>query len=988
LRKLTPPLVLTLIALAAAAPSSADGAVRLKTTFLPTADAHVVRAHPKRNFGHARWLRVGRAYLRFNVRTLRGRVIRATLRVYALNGSRRGYAVRAARGSWGERRLAYVHRPRLGVVVGRSGRVRRGSWTTVDVTRLVRRKRLVSLALTGRGGRALRLASRERGRRAPHLVIRTRAASRGGGAGQPDFPIRAAFYYPWYPETWTVNDRHPHASPSLGHYRTADLAIQHAHLRALEHARMDAAISSWWGRTKYHDARLRSLMRETVATGSPLKWAIYYEPEGGGDPSPAELATDLAYIRDTLAASPAYLRVGGKPVVFVWNEDDTSCPVAARWKQANALVGNAIYFDLKIFHGFKDCAAQPSSWHQYAPVTAASFHAGSSYTVSPGFWRADEASPRLRRNLARWRDNVRDMVASRARWQLVTTFNEWGEGTATESAKAWATRSGQGAYLDALHTAIPPSRDSRDRRAPSAPAALSVSARRATSVSIRWSRSADNVRVTGYRVYLDGVAKGTVGGTTYTASGLACGTTHQLGVQARDAAGNVSKRVSVATSTTACEAGSGLVFEPTADAYVKSDAPSSNYGTSAQLRADASPTVLAYLRFAVSDVSGSVERATLRLRALSNLSGGLKVRGSSGGWTEADLTYANAPGVAATATDGIAGAITADTWVSLDVTPLVAGNGVVELAVTSDNSTAIGLASRETPGFAPQLVVETSGGSGPAPEPPPSEPSPSGGGGDPVIAGAGDISPQSQSTSNGDYKTAQLLDAIDPDAVLTFGDNQYEQGTLAQYNSYYAPDWGRHLAKTYPSVGNHEYQTPGAAGYFDYFADRAGDRSKGYYAYDLGEWRLYALNSNCTQVGGCQAGSAQEAWLRNDLAANPRTCVLAYFHHPRYSSGQHGSTAAVEPIWATLAASGADVVLSGHDHSYERFAPNRGIRQLVVGTGGKSHYPIGTPLAGSEVRNDDTSGVLRMVLHPTSYEWQFVPEAGKLFTDSGATVCS
>jgi hypothetical protein len=774
LRKHTTPIVLTLIALVAAAPPDAESAVRLRTTFLPRADAYVARAHPNRNYGEARSLWVGgratrgQAYLRFNIRGLRGRVVRATLLVYTLSGSRRGYAVRAVRGNdWSEARLEFAHRPHLGRhVLDRSGRLRRHRWTTVDVTRFVRGRRRISIALTSRAGRALRLASRERGRHAPRLIIRTRAARRAGAGDQPDFPIRAAFYYPWYPETWTVNGEHPHATPTLGHYRTGDLAIQHAHIRTLEHARMDAAISSWWGRTKYHDARLKSLMRQTVAVGSPLKWAIYYEPEGGGNPSAAELASDLAYVRDTLAASPAYLRVRGKPVVFVWNENDTSCPVAHRWKEANALVGNAIYFDLKVFSGFRDCPTQPSSWHQYAPVTAASSHAGYSYTVSPGFWRADEASPRLRRSAARWRDNVRDMVASRAPWQLVTTFNEWGEGTATESARAWATGSGHGSYLDALRDAVPAR--ASDAREPSAPANLSISARGRTSVSLTWSPAADNVRVTGYRVFLDGAAKGTVGGTAYTASGLACGTSHWLGIEARDAAGNASKRVSVATSTTACGAGSGggLVFKPTADAYVRSDSPSANYGISTQIRADASPNVHAYLRFAVRDVSGTVERATLRLRALSNLSGGLKVHVGGSGWTETGLTYANAAAVAGTATDAVAGAITANTWVSLDVTPLVTGNGTVELAVTSDNSTAIGLASRETGAFAPQLVVEASAGSGPAPEAPPSEPPPPATG-DPVIAGAGDISPQSQSAANGDYKTAQLLDSIDPTAVLT-----------------------------------------------------------------------------------------------------------------------------------------------------------------------------------------------------------------------------
>lgn len=262
-----------------------------------------------------------------------------------------------------------------------------------------------------------------------------------------------------------------------------------------------------------------------------------------------------------------------------------------------------------------------------------------------------------------------------------------------------------------------------------------------------------------------------------------------------------------------------------------------------------------------------------------------------------------------------------------------------------------------------------------------------------VLVGAGDIA---SCNSTGDEATAALLDEISG-TVFTIGDNVYPSGTAAQFADCYDPSWGRHKARTRPSPGNHDYETSGAAGYFDYFGALAGDPAKGYYSYDLGEWHIIALNSNCSAVGGCGAGSPQEQWLRADLAAHPRACTLAYWHHPRFSSGRHGSNTAFQAFWQALYEYGADVVLNGHDHDYERFAPQNpsgvadpqhGIRQFVAGMGGRSHYLFeGSPIANSEVRNDDTFGVLKLTLHPTSYTWEFVPEAGKTFTDSGSEPC-
>jgi hypothetical protein len=264
---------------------------------------------------------------------------------------------------------------------------------------------------------------------------------------------------------------------------------------------------------------------------------------------------------------------------------------------------------------------------------------------------------------------------------------------------------------------------------------------------------------------------------------------------------------------------------------------------------------------------------------------------------------------------------------------------------------------------------------------------------DPVFVGAGDIA---SCLSSGDEATANLLDSI-AGTVYTLGDNAYDSGTADEFDNCYNPSWGRYKARTKPSVGNHEYTTRGASGYFGYFGAAAGDPSQGYYSYDLGAWHIVALNSMCENVGGCGATSPMVTWLKGDLADNPSSCTLAYWHHPVFSSGsEHGNDPKMIPSWDALYAAGADVVLSGHDHDYERFAPQtssgvddpaRGIREFVVGTGGKSHYTFGTIRANSEVRNSNTYGVLKLTLHPSSYDWQFVPEAGKSFSDSGTGSC-
>ena len=255
--------------------------------------------------------------------------------------------------------------------------------------------------------------------------------------------------------------------------------------------------------------------------------------------------------------------------------------------------------------------------------------------------------------------------------------------------------------------------------------------------------------------------------------------------------------------------------------------------------------------------------------------------------------------------------------------------------------------------------------------------------GDAVLVGAGDISTCS---NNNDEATAKLLDSISG-TVFNAGDNAYDSGTLSEYTNCYDPTWGRHKARTKPSPGNHEYQTSGASGYFQYF-----NNVPSYYAYNLGTWRIYSLNSEID----VSASGAQGTWLQSDLAANPKACVLAYWHKPRWSSGStHGSTSEMQAIWQILYNAGAEVVVNGHEHNYERFAQmnasgstvSQGLREFVVGTGGVGHYGFGSVLSSSQVRNSSTFGVLKLTLHSGSYDWQFVPIAGSTFTDSGSANC-
>jgi hypothetical protein len=267
-----------------------------------------------------------------------------------------------------------------------------------------------------------------------------------------------------------------------------------------------------------------------------------------------------------------------------------------------------------------------------------------------------------------------------------------------------------------------------------------------------------------------------------------------------------------------------------------------------------------------------------------------------------------------------------------------------------------------------------------------------------VLVGAGDIA--SCKSPEGARVTAKLIEQI-PGTVFAAGDLAYESGSPDDFEFCYGPTWGRFKDRTKPALGNHEYVNPTAHGYFEYWGAQAGPPGKGYYSYDLGAWHVVVLNTNCyaQNLGGCAAGSPQETWLTHDLAAHPHACILAYGHHALFSSGlfkSHAVHPELKQFWKDLYAAHADLILAGHEHSYERFTPQdpeghadpeHGIREIVVGTGGRSHDLLGFAMPNSELREWDTYGVLKLTLSPGKYAWEFIPEEGKTFHDSGSGVC-
>jgi hypothetical protein len=408
------------------------------------------------------------------------------------------------------------------------------------------------------------------------------------------------------------------------------------------------------------------------------------------------------------------------------------------------------------------------------------------------------------------------------------------------------------------------------------------------------------------------------------------------------------------------------------DAYVKESEPEVNFGKEKTLRVDSkSDASESFIHFSMPVLYGPVQNAVLRVYSRSNNSkNGPALYASGAYWLEDQITWNNRPEHEGVPLDN-RGKIDKESWVEYNVTSVVKGPGAYTFILAADSSDAVAFSSREGD-LAPELVVTYL----PIPTPTLSAR-------DAILVGAGNIS---TCKNDNDELTAQLLDNL-PGTVFTVGDNVFEQGSYQEFMDCYNPTWGRHKDRTYPAPGNQEYDTQDAGGYFQYF-----NNIPSYYAYDLGNWRIYALNSE-TNVG---ENSKQVKWLKIDLATHPSQCVLAYWNTPRWSSGEkHGSNEDMQVLWETLYESGAEVVINGLEQDYERFTPMnttgqpdpKGLREIVVGTGGSDLDQFGLPLPTSEVRDSSSYGVLKLTLRSNSYDWEFIPIPGSTFTDAGSAEC-
>ena len=464
---------------------------------------------------------------------------------------------------------------------------------------------------------------------------------------------------------------------------------------------------------------------------------------------------------------------------------------------------------------------------------------------------------------------------------------------------------------------------------------------------------------------------------------------------------------STTTTTTSPNPIVTTTANPIADAYIESGGTAAtNFGTATRMPVDGSPTRQVFMRFDLTGIVGPIQSARLRIHVnrvdgSQSPSGGSVARVTETPWTESGLTYNNRPTVWG-ANVATLGAVNRNTWYEMNVAAAVAPGVVQTLGLRSTNGDGVYYDSRETGANAPQLIITagttttittstTTTTTTTTTTLPPQDGI--------AIAAMGDLACRNGLGTNAtNCRQNSVSDMIVNDPSITtfiaLGDLQYEAGELANFQGSYDASYGRVKSITRPNPGNHEYGTPGASGYYTYFGAAAGDPTKGYYSFDIGtQWHVVLLNGNCGIVA-CSAGSTQTQWLDADLTANTRPCVIAGWHQPRWSSGtEHGSDAAFAPWWNELQAHNAELVLNGHEHSYERFAPQlpngvaseNGIREIVAGTGGRSLYTFSTPVTNSVVRLA-TFGLFKMVLGDGVYSWQFIGQDGTIF-DSGTGTC-
>jgi Calcineurin-like phosphoesterase len=968
-------------------------------------DAYVQSDVPSANFGTASTLNnvsgtpEARAYLKFNVTGVSGTITKATFRVFTQTSSGSGYELHAVSdNAWTEAGLNYANRPAVGALVGTAVNFTGNTWTSVDVTSVVKNNGTFSFEMNAVSTSLKKYASKESGANAPQLVLETSAP-----ASQPSAVAATA----GSGQTATV-----------GTTFTTNLAVKvtDASAQPVQGATVTftAPSSGPSGSFGAAGATATAVSGSDGVATAPQLTANTAAGSFSVSASVAGVATPATFVLTNAAATgPTTITI--VPMADGYVESDlpsTNFGTSVVLKNTTTPDTRAyLKFDLSGISG----TVTQATFRAFTQTSSGSGYELHQVTdnswVEPGLTYSNRpAVGTLVGSAVNFTANTWTSVDVSSVVKAAGTFSFEMNGTST-SLKQYSSK--EGANPPQLVVSYTPT---------VTPSALSVVGGNdqtatvgtafASKLAVKATDTAGNPvagAVIRFSAPTSGAGAAFAGGSvtvsaTTGSDGVA--TTPQLVANATAGTYQVSATttgvanpVTFSLTNTPAPPPSTPTAVDVADAYVRSDVPASNFGTSSVLIGRTSPEIDSYIKFDVSGLSGAPLRALLRLWVETTGATTYKVyQVSDNSWTEDGLVFTNKPafgGLVATS-----GATTAGTWVDLDVTGAVAGNGFVTLGFTAGSTAGKNFGSREDAAHAPQLLLTAQAPAN----------------GDPVIVAAGDIacSPADANFNGGagtatachEQATSDLVLSLDPIAVITLGDEQYNSGKLTDFLTSYDPTWGRFKAITHPSIGNHELGTTGASGYFNYFGDNAtplqpGCRSNcnAWYSYSIANWRIITLNTECGSNGNnCVAGSAQDIWLKSELASANAAgqCKLVTSHHPKWSSSSFAATD-IDQLVQDMYDAHIDIYLTGHMHGYERFAPQNpagqldatnGITEIISGAGGAFFTGFLAIQPHSVVHNNDTYGVLKLILRPHSADYQFVrdPTSG-LFSDSGTVTC-
>jgi hypothetical protein len=971
-----------------------------------SADAYVQSDLAATNFGTAATLNnvsgtpESLAYLKFDASGVSGTITKATFRVFTQTSSGTGYALHTvADNIWTETGLTYANRPAVGAVIGSAVNITANTWTSVDVSSVVKTAGVYSFEMNATSANLKKYASRETGANAPQLVLETSAPASQPAAvsavsgSTPQSAVVGTAYgtnlaakvvdasaQPVAGATVTFTAPGSGASGSFGSSGASVTAISGADgIATAPQLTANGTVGSF------------TATASVAGVATPANFSLTNQAATGPTTVTITASAD-SYVQSDLPST----NFGSSAVLKNVTSPDTRAYLKFDLTGISGNVTNATFrafTQTSSGSGYELHSVADNSWVEpgltYSNRPAVGGTLGTAVNFTANTWTSVDASTYVKA-------------------PGVYSFEM--NGTST-SLKQYSSKEGANPpqlVLQYTPTATPASLTAVAGDGQTA----TVGTAFATQLAVK-ALDASSQPVAGASVVFTAPASGASaafagGSRTATVATAANGVATAPQLVANATAG--SYQVSASTGGVSSPVTFNLTNNPApppstptavdvADSYVRSDVPATNFGSETVLIGRTSPEIDSYVKFDVSGLNGAPLSAVLRLWVETTGTTTYKVyQVNDSSWTESGLTFNNKPAFGALA--ATSGATTAGTWMDLDVTGAVSGNGLVTLGFTTGSTAGKNFGAREDTGHGPQLLLTA--------EPPAN--------GDPVIVAAGDIacSPADANYNGGDgtatacheKATSDLVLSLNPLAVLTLGDEQYNSGKLTDFLTSYDPTWGRFKDITHPAIGNHELGTTGASGYFNYFGDNAtplepGCRSncKAWYSYTVGNWRIITLNTECgTNNNNCLAGSEQDLWLQAQLASANAAgqCKLVVSHHPKWSSSSFAATD-IDQLVQDMYAGHTDMYLTGHMHGYERFAPQNpagqldtaaGITEIISGTGGAFFTGFLAIQPNSLVHNNDTYGVLKLVLHQHSADFHFVrdPTSG-LFSDSGTVTC-